>query len=93
MFLYGYPHNGLRERAEHKVVLKFPVDLDANKHVEQYIQPWMDENLNDDCWCEVTWRTEHVLNGNGEIICTAVGINITLHFSDLSDAALFRLRF
>lgn len=95
MFVYGFPGWKKNSGEEHKVVLEFSDEFDAGKYVLEIIQPWMDENLNDDCWCEVTWRNKQLpIERNSPImVCTAIGINITLYFSDLSDAALFRLRF
>jgi hypothetical protein len=91
MFLYGYPDKDLRSRAKHKVVLEMSdaTLFREETYVCEQIRPWMDENLNGDCFCEVTWRNGLLPNGD----YGAAGTNLNMYFSDLSDATLFRLKF
>jgi hypothetical protein len=73
----------------HVIKIAPPIDNrnDAREYINQVVRPWLEENIQEDCFCELCWSYRETTRG------LPANIEIQLSFSCLSDAALCRLKF
>jgi hypothetical protein len=55
--------------------------------IHNVVHPWVDENIEDDCFFGLKWEF------SDSIIGEVLGIDYTFMFHNIEDAVLFRLRF